>query len=160
YIDNLLAWGDSLFRQDTIESINEATQRYILAANLLGARPELVPPQGVSRPMTFAELKNKGLDEMGNALIELEGAFPFNLGMPTDGESDPEAAEPIFGIGRTLYFCIPHNEKMLSYWDKTADRLFKIRHCMNIEGVVRQLALFDPPLDPGMMVKAASAGIP
>ena len=30
---------------------------------------------------------------------------------------------------------------------------------MNIEGVVRPLALFDPPLDPGMLVKAAAAGI-
>ncbi len=44
-------------------------------------------------------------------------------------------------------------------WDIVADRLFKIRHCMNIEGVVRQLALFDPPIDPGMLVKAAAAGI-
>src|SRR5438876_5252142 len=30
---------------------------------------------------------------------------------------------------------------------------------MNIEGVVRQLALFDPPIDPGLLVKAAAAGI-
>ena len=30
---------------------------------------------------------------------------------------------------------------------------------MNIEGIVRQLALFDPPIDPGMLVKAAAAGI-
>src|SRR5205807_7024606 len=66
---------------------------------------------------------------------------------------------PLFGIGRTLYFCIPHNDKLLTYWDTVADRLFKIRHCMNIEGIVRQLALFDPPLDPGMLVKAAAAGI-
>jgi len=29
YLDNLIAWGDSLFRQDTVESINEATQRYV-----------------------------------------------------------------------------------------------------------------------------------
>jgi len=35
YLDNLVAWGDSLFRQDTIETINEATQLYVLAANLL-----------------------------------------------------------------------------------------------------------------------------
>src|SRR5690606_23700866 len=26
YLDNLIAWGDQLFRRDTIESINEATQ--------------------------------------------------------------------------------------------------------------------------------------
>ena len=36
YLDNLIAWGDQLFRQDTIESITEATQLYILAANILG----------------------------------------------------------------------------------------------------------------------------
>ena len=48
---------------------------------------------------------------------------------------------------------------MLGYWDTVADRLFKIRHCMNIAGVVRPLALFDPPIDPGMLVKAAAAGI-
>src|SRR5207249_7353475 len=35
----------------------------------------------------------------------------------------------------------------------------KIRHCMNIAGIVRPLALFDPPIDPGMLVKAAAAGI-
>jgi hypothetical protein len=159
YLDNLIAWGDSLFQQDTVESINEATHLYVLAANLLGHRPQRIPQTGAIRPRTFAELKKKGLDPMGNALVELEGKFPLNLGLPQTKGTDPDAATPLFGIGRTLYFCIPRNEKMLSYWDTVADRLFKIRHCMNIEGVVRQLALFDPPLDPGMLVKAAAAGI-
>jgi receptor-binding and translocation channel-forming TcA subunit of Tc toxin len=58
-----------------------------------------------------------------------------------------------------LYFCIPHNDKMLGYWDTIADRLYKIRHCMNIEGVVRQLALFAPPIDPAALVKAVAAGL-
>ena len=159
YLDNLIAWGDSLFRQDTIESINEATQLYVLAANLLGQRPQRIPPTGTVRPKTFAELKKQGLDAMGNALVELEGKFPLNLGLLQTNGTNPDAAGPLFGIGRTLYFCIPRNEKMLGYWDTVADRLFKIRHCMNIAGVVRQLALFDPPLDPGMLVKAAAAGI-
>jgi hypothetical protein len=158
YLDNLIAWGDHLFRQDTLESVNEATQVYVLAANILGKRPEKVPSQGKMRPKTFAQLKAQGLDPMGNALVELEGAFPFNIGVPTRG-GNADAAPPLFGIGRTLYFCIPRNDKLLGYWDTVADRLFKIRHCMNIEGVVRSLALFDPPLDPGMLVKAAAAGI-
>src|SRR5262249_38820318 len=34
YLDNLIAWGDSLFRQDTREAINEALQLYVLAANI------------------------------------------------------------------------------------------------------------------------------
>lgn len=159
YMDNLIAWGDSLFRQDTIESINEATQLYVLAANLLGQRPQRIPQSGTVRPKTFADLKKRGLDAMGNALVDLEGKFPLNLGLPKTNGTDPDAAGQLFGIGRTLYFCIPRNEKMLGYWDTVADRLFKIRHCRNIEGMVRQLALFEPPIDPGMLVKAAAAGI-
>ncbi len=162
YLDNLIAWGDSLFRQDTIESINEATQIYVLAANILGARPQRIPARGTVRSKTFAQLKvliEKSEDPMGNALVDLEGKFPSLLGDPQMQGTDPDATGPLFGIGRTLYFCIPPNDTLLGYWDTVADRLFKIRHCMNIEGVVRQLALFDPPIDPGMLVKAAAAGI-
>lgn len=159
YLDNLIAWGDFLFQQHTVETINEATQRYVLAANLLGPRPQRIPPRGEVQPKTFAQLQSK-LDPMGNALVELEGQFPFNLaplaGAPT---SDNPGSSSLFGIGRTLYFCIPRNEKLLGYWDIVADRLFKIRHCMDIEGIVRPLALFEPPIDPGMLVKAAAAGL-
>lgn len=157
YLDNLIAWGDSLFQQDTIESINEATQRYVLAANLLGPRPQQIPMRGAVRPKTFNQLKSEGLGPIGNALVEMEGEFPFNL--TSTPAPDGNAGASLFGIGRALYFCIPRNEKLLSYWDTVADRLFKIRHCMNIAGIVRPLALFDPPLDPAMLVKAAAAGI-
>jgi hypothetical protein len=157
YLDNLIAWGDSLFQQDTIESINEATQRYVLAANILGPRPEQIPPTGTVQIKTYAQLKAAGLDAMGNALVELESQFPFNFASATSGDGGDSG--PLFGIGRALYFCIPRNDKLLGYWDTVADRLFKIRHSMNIAGVVRPLALFDPPLDPGMLVKAAAAGI-
>jgi hypothetical protein len=50
YLDNLIAWGDSLFQQDTNEAINEATQRYVLAANLLGPRPQQVPSSARCAP--------------------------------------------------------------------------------------------------------------
>lgn len=53
----------------------------------------------------------------------------------------------------------PPNTQLLAYWDTVADRLFKIRNSENIQGVFQQLPLFDPPLDPGMLVKAAAAGI-
>ncbi len=160
YLDNLIAWGDHLFQQDTVESINEATQLYVLAANLLGERPQRIPPRGTVKAKTFAQLK-KGLGPIGDALVDLEGQFPFNLAAPNAGATGSGAggSSPLFGIGRTLYFCIPPNDKLLGYWDTVADQLFKIRHCMNIAGVVRPLALFDPKIDPGMLVKAAAAGI-
>ncbi|PKN89332.1 MAG: toxin [Deltaproteobacteria bacterium HGW-Deltaproteobacteria-1] len=159
YLDNLIAWGDNLFRQDTIETINEATQIYILAANILGRKPQKTPERGSRTPKTYAQLKAAGIDKFGNALIDMENDFPFNT-VPTSGaQSGETGTAALFGIGRSLYFCVPQNDKLLEYWDTVADRLFKIRHCMNIEGVVRQLALFEPPIDPGMLVKAVAAGL-
>ena len=160
YLDNLIAWGDHLFRQDTIETLNEATQVYVMAANLLGPKPQRVPPLHKPVSKTYAQLKAAGIDKFGNALVELENQFPFNSSNAASGDATSSGADgAVFGIGRTLYFCIPQNDKLLAYWDVVADRLFKIRHCMNIEGVVRQLALFDPPIDPGALVKAVAAGL-
>jgi len=59
----------------------------------------------------------------------------------------------------SLYFCVPQNEKQLAYWDMIEDRLFKIRHCLNLEGVKRELALWDPPIDPELLVRAVAAGL-
>ena len=46
-----------------------------------------------------------------------------------------------------------------SYWDTVADRLFKIRNSLNIQGVFRQLPLFEPPIDPALLARAAAAGL-
>lgn len=159
YLDNLIAWGDNLFRQDTMETLNEATQIYVMAANLLGPKPQKVPSLHKPVSRTYAQLRASGIDKFGNALVELENQFPFNSSSASGGDASSSGAGAVFGIGRTLYFCIPQNDQLLAYWDTVADRLFKIRHCMNIQGVVRQLALFDPPIDPGALVKAVAAGL-
>jgi Tc toxin complex TcA C-terminal TcB-binding domain/Neuraminidase-like domain/Salmonella virulence plasmid 28.1kDa A protein len=151
YLDNLIAWGDNLFRQDSMESINEAIQLYILAAEILGARPKKIPPQAKPPLESFNELETQ-FDKFSNALVQVENLVPL---LPGNGENGGEAAP----LPRLLYFCIPQNEKMLGYWDTVADRLYKIRNCMNIEGVVRQLALFEPPIDPGALVKAIAGGV-
>jgi len=150
YLDNLIAWGDYLFRQDSMESINEATQLYILAAELLGPQPKKIPPAAKPPLESFNELE-KQLDAFSNALIEVENLVPVQSGSSNPG--------PLAAPLPMLYFCIPRNEKMLGYWDTVADRLYKIRNCMNIEGVVRQLALFEPPIDPAALVKAVAAGL-
>ena len=160
YLDNLIAWGDNLFLQDTIETINEATLCYVLAANLLGERPLSMPQPGTRSNRNYLQLKQAGLDPMSNAMIDLEAQFPFNLTAAAGPSSDgAQTSGALFGIGRALYFCIPQNQTLLGYWDTVADRLFKIRNSENIEGVFQQLPLFDPPIDPGMLVKAAAAGI-
>ena len=63
-------------------------------------------------------------------------------------------ADPFVGdIGP--YFCVPENDRLVSFWDMAEDRLFKIRHCMNIDGVVRALPLFAPPINPAALTAAA-----
>jgi hypothetical protein len=150
YLDNLIAWGDFLFRQDSMESINEATQLYVLAAEILGPRPKKISAAGQPLVETFNELEHTLDNNFSNALVELENLVPLLPGNRWKGAD--QAPLPM------LYFCIPQNDKMLAYWDTVADRLYKIRHCMNIEGVVRQLALFEPPIDPGALVKAVAGG--
>jgi hypothetical protein len=158
YLDNLIAWGDSLFRQDTRESINEAMQLYVLAANILGPKPELIPSRGSAQKQTYASLKNR-LDEFSNAAVDIEPEVAFDLfPAPPSAELKPEQAS-IESIGRSLYFCIPRNEKFLSYWDTVSDRLFKIRNSLNLQGVFRQLPLFAPPIDPAMLARAIAAGV-
>lgn len=154
YIDNLTEWGDYLFRQDTMESIVQATQMYILADKLLGPKPRIIPPAIKAPYETYNQMEAK-LDAFGNALIDLENILPDLSALPEGGAELPPPPVTL----SMLYFCIPQNDKMLEYWDRIADRLFKIRHCQNIDGVERSLALFAPPIDPGMLVRAAAAGL-
>jgi len=158
YLDNLVDWGDTLFRQDTGESINEAMMLYVLAANILGIRPQAVPKKGSVRPQTYASLR-ADLDEFGNALRKFEADIPFDgLPHPTN-ISDSNSSTTIRSLGTALYFGIPRNDKLLSYWDTVADRLFKIRNSLNLQGIFRQLPLFEPPIDPALLAKAAAAGL-
>ncbi len=153
YIDNLIDWGDQLFRRDTIESINEATQLYIMAAEILGRRPENIPPRHGQKPDTFNSLEAR-LQEGGfsDPLIEIENLVAESSNGTLSPTDDAEITLP-------LTFYLSKNDNLLRYWDTVADRLFKIRHCMSIEGVVRQLPLFEPPIDPALLVRAAALGV-
>lgn len=157
-LDNKIAWGDTLFRQDTGESINEAMQLYVMCANILGPRPQEVPRKGWQRPQSYEDLRGD-LDAFGNALREVEADIPFDLAPHPTGPTDEAKLATLKSLGAALYFCVPRNDKLLGYWDTVADRLFKIRNSLNIQGVFRQLPLFEPPIDPALLAKAAAAGL-
>jgi hypothetical protein len=159
YLDNLVAWGDSLFRQDTGEAIDEALMLYVLAANILGPRPLPVPKKGKVRPQTYNNLR-QDLQKFGATMREVEADGAFDLmPFPTEAAGDTGQLATLRGLGKALYFCVPRNDKLLSYWDTVADRLFKIRNSLNFQGIFRQLPLFEPPIDPAMLARAAAAGL-
>lgn len=158
YLDNLIAWADNLFSADTRESINEATLLYMLAAQLLGRRPEQVPARAKSKVYTYATLGTSGTwNAFANALVQIESLM-LPSGATAIGTGATAALSTV-ATGSMFYFCLPPNDKLLQYWDILADRLFKIRHCQSINGVERDLALFAPPIDPALLVKAAASGL-
>ncbi|MEO6980787.1 MAG: hypothetical protein ABI113_20500, partial [Mucilaginibacter sp.] len=158
YVSHLIRHGDYLFGQHTMESVNEATQLYILAAEILGPKPEVIPSVAKAAVDNYYQLEQK-LDAMYDALVNVENLLPLNsikgyTGTPPTGSGLPAL--------QSLYFCTPMNERMAGptgYWDTVADRLFKIRHCMNIDGTTAPLSLFAPAIDPGMLIRAAAAGL-
>ena len=297
YIDNLLDWGDSLFTQFTMESVNEAMMLYILAADILGERPNTLPKCMEDHERSYNDVK-PSLSEVSDFLIEEmeqvtlviprgsgntiyfngttrraaqpapmmarfamfgdgftppggEGGGGSGFGVPggywtstggtpleslyngrtlqvaagdqaVGGRSGrmlttppidfvPEGTGIDTGIFGTKFelgppgftgvnvvpglldvkytlndapppyrevledpppkvnvaeyvparsiFCFPINRDFLAYHDRVQDRLFKIRNCMDIAGVRRQLALFAPEIDPRLLVRAKAAGL-
>ncbi len=156
YLDNLIAWGDNLFTQDTRESINEATQLYLLAEQLLGPRPQQVP-RADTAAQSYAQLApNLVADDLADPLVQIENALPVSPGQlvpPTPLPYAPTA------LSSALYFCVPPNPQLLAYWDTIADRLYKIRNCQNIKGQFQQLPLLAPPIPPGLLVQAVAGGV-
>ena len=73
YIDNLLDWGDSLFAQFTMESVNEATMLYVMARDVLGPRPATLGACGTTDlgTLTYRTVR-AGLGEVSDFLVELE----------------------------------------------------------------------------------------
>ncbi|GAA2276708.1 hypothetical protein GCM10010149_19850 [Nonomuraea roseoviolacea subsp. roseoviolacea] len=137
YIDNLLDWGDQLYRRYTPESVDEARMLYIFAFDLLGRRPGELGPRTLDATMSFAELeKVSNEDELFGELARVHAS----IGHP--------------------YFFTPVNTMLLGYWDLVADRLTKIRASLDIMGVSRPLPLFEPPVDPMALVAGAYAGGP
>ena len=143
YLDTLIAMADDLFSQDSVESINEATQLYSLASLILGEKPQKVP--GVAR--RTAPLSYKLLNSPGGFYNPFQ-TVDANVPAPTQDQTDllnsdvPVAGGALLNVGITRYFCFPSNDKLLSYWDTIADRFYV---CFTAALVFRLFILTPPP---------------
>jgi hypothetical protein len=151
YLDNLIAWGDNLFSTESREALSEATLLYVIANEILGPTPVAVTPPPTADE-SFDQLE-PSLDAFANAMVEIENAVGGSGGSGGTGNGQ--------GIPgpQTFYFKIPSNPTLLGYWSTIADRLYKMRHCQSITGAPLQLALFDAPIDPGLLIAAQAAGV-
>ncbi|MGC9515412.1 hypothetical protein [Methanocrinis sp.] len=148
YIDNLLDWGDSLFMQSTRESITEALMLYVLAYDLLGPQPKSKTIKRFEEMGTYEEFIREYEQCTDEAIPEFF----------TEEEKENSTCATLVPHSSITDFCVPENAKFIGYWDRVEDRLFKIRHSLNIEGVFRQLVLFEPPIEPMDLVRAIAGG--
>jgi len=135
YIENLVAWGDHVARRQTVEALNEATQLYLLAKELLGERQTDSVHRGGRPSETFSLLAN--FDALSNP----------DAGTPTSGAISNNGV-PRFD---TRYFCIPPNEDLLDLWARVEGGLQRVRSGVG--------TLFGPPIDPAVLVRAAAQGL-
>lgn len=154
YIDNLLDWGDMLFRQYTRETINEARMLYVLGYDLLGKKPELLGTRKLSDAKTYKQLREESVWP-NMALIEMEN-LPANAVHPITGSYISPNGSLLDPYG---YFYIPENREFEEYWNRVEDRLYKIRYSLNLDGVKQRLPLFEPPLDVMALVRAVGSGM-
>jgi Tc toxin complex TcA C-terminal TcB-binding domain len=160
YIQILMEYGDYNFRQNTLESVPRAIQLYVMAGHLFGPKPQQIPKRGKIQPQTYKTLVNNW-DTFENAVVGLELVFPFSNQITTESPNTGSPADTpnIFGFATTRHFCIPDNPTIRTLRDQIDDRLFKIRYCEDIIGIVRTLALWDPPLDIAALVAASAGGL-
>ncbi len=160
YIDNLLAWAEERFAQNRWESVTEATLLYLLAWELLGGRmpedldPCVTPPTQTYQDLADAYLGGSNIPEFW---IEVENA-PIGINVPIiDSIALPPGA-PRPRSDSLLYFCFSDNQELRNYWKRVQTGLYNIRHCLTLTGEKSDRPLFDPPIDPMELVRAAAGG--
>ena len=153
YLDNLIGWGDSLYRRLQREDVYEAIELYELANRILGNRPEKLRPLGVRRDLAFEDENWSG---GANALVDLESVIADAGEEPEETGDVPLVELPLVS---GLYFCVPPNRKLLKYWDDLERRLYNLRHCLTIDGQPVEYDLLSAPIDIQALVDAAAAGV-
>src|SRR5260370_32563246 len=123
---------------------------------MLAPRTEPVPAHTKNTPKTIPSLVKACPDQFANAVVAMENEFPFTLAASPSQSQQPT---PLLGLGKTLYCCIPTNTQLLEYWDTVAGQRLKIRNCENAQGIAQQYPLFDPPIDPMLLVQAVAQGL-
>jgi hypothetical protein len=156
YVSNLINWGDYEYRLYTWESITSALMLYTYAFDLLGPRPVDYGPCESEYPVSFSEILERysnTAEGIPQFLIDMENVISSSLPRPVVPSGNDVPFNDI-----EAYFCVPENDLFISNWDTIENRMYNIRHCLNINGVAQPLPLFDPPINPMDLVNAAASG--
>lgn len=143
YISVLIAYGDDYFRQNTLETLPLGIQMYVRASH--GYRPtgQKIPKRGKTEARTYRRLAER-FDASDNVVADLELELTFSNQIDTKtpigftGKLDmPVDFSNIFGSATTRYFYISDNGQLTALRATIDDRIFKLRHCQDINEAVQ-----------------------
>lgn len=147
YVRNLMAYGDSLYRRLTRDSLNEAKLMYVRALSLMGNKPD-------NRMVGRWEPVSLGV------AAEMNGQTFARYEHPLSARSLPAIQgedRPWFELLDSERFRLPVNTQLLDIWDDIARRLENLRNNLTIDGKPLLLPLYAPPVDPKMLLRAQNS---
>ena len=150
YVNNLIAWGDWLYRQMTRDSLTAAKLQYVRARSLMGARPHT---RSVNRWVAR---------ELGDLVKEMQtrtalAEFEQTLQLQEEHLPVRAARTQHLGVYGTSSFKIPVSPRLLTFFDLPNQRIDNIRHGRTIDGKVASIPLFSA-MDPRDLLNRLAAG--
>ncbi|KAK0707167.1 hypothetical protein B0T21DRAFT_455199 [Apiosordaria backusii] len=158
YIEALVAAGDVLFRQNSLELVPLAVQKYVEALHVFGPSPETTTQLNENKRFKSYNQLAHIMDDFSNASVASRLSFPYYVPLAERGkDAKDDVDDDLQGFPRTRYFGIQANKDFVKLRGLIDDRLFKIRNSLDINGNPRTLSLWDPPINPMDLVKAVAA---
>ncbi|MHA3736726.1 Tc toxin subunit A-related protein [Pseudomonas sp. Eth.TT006] len=151
YIENLIEWGDALYRHLDYDSMVHAGLNYSRALTLIGEEP-------VTR--TASDWKPKKLSEL---LMDISGrdqlkAFEGGLELSLADVPSAMQATPRFDLLGSGVFRSGINERPKALWTLLNTRLDNLRNNRSIDGQPLSIPLFNRTMDPLELLRAQANG--
>jgi len=150
YVNNIIAWGDWLYRQLTRDSLVAAKLQYVRALNLMGR---------VSDSRTRYEWSPQALKDLVAELETRSALADFEKTLLLEPDQLPVTTAQFVhpGVYGTTSFKLPVSSRLLESYDLPAKRIYNLRHNLTIDGKALSMPLFTA-MDPGALLNHLAAG--
>ncbi|MHC8337910.1 Tc toxin subunit A-related protein [Pseudomonas sp. HLT2-19-2] len=151
YLENLIEWGDGLYRHLDYDSMVHAALNYSRALTMIGQEP-VTQTASTWQPVKLEDLLTRISGR--EPLKAFEAGFELSLAdVPTGMLTTPRFE--LLGSG---VFRLGMNERPKALWTLLTSRLNNLRNNRSIDGQPLSIPLFAPTMDPLQLLRAQADG--
>jgi hypothetical protein len=140
-LDLLIARGDAAYRILERDSFNEAKMWYVQALDILGNEASLPVDTRWTAPRLDDAADQTLQRQVQQAMLAVR--------------QQVETTDMFTANSLTALFLPQQNDKLHSYWQTLAQRLYNLRHNLSIDGMPLSLPVYATPADPAVLNSAA-----